>query len=262
MCNWMRLWLSIWAAGLAVVGSAAGVAAQSADAVAEARAQLEYEPGVSEVTRETLRYFRVDPDSFDSLRRAARLRAILPLVAAGYRYDDNAFVRFEEQMISEPRTNDENTNTNNHAATIGAVWDLRSLVFNPAEVQVYGLIGVQRDLMLEVTRTFYLRRQLMLRFMLRPPDDPLARSALQLRIDEFTSILDVLTGGWFSRESSGRRAGADIAAVAGRAWSCARASIEIDPLGGGRFAAEGCGQEGVFQCSTSNGQTSCAPAPD
>ncbi len=254
-------WCSVGIAA-AVMAFSTGAVAQSADAVAEARAQLENEPAVSEVTSQALRYFRVDPESFDSLRRAARLRAILPLVAAGYRYDNNAAVRFEEQMITDPRTNDENTNALNHAATIGAVWDLRMLVFNPAEVQVYGLIGVQRDLMLEVTRTFYLRRQLMLRFMLRPPDDPLARSALQLRIDEFTSILDVLTGGWFSRESSGRRAGADIAAVAGRTWSCARASIEVQPLGGGRFEAEGCGQEGVFRCSNSNGQMSCAPAAE
>jgi hypothetical protein len=45
-------------------------------------------------------------------------------------------------------------------------------------------------------------------------------------------------------------------------WSCARASIEIEPLGGGRFEAEGCGQQGEFRCSSSNGQTSCMPESD
>ena len=245
-------------ATLCVVGVSAGYA-QTADAVNEARARLAYEPDVSEVSSEALRYFRVDPDSFDGLRRAARLRAILPLMAAGYRYDDNQFLRTETQMITDPRTNDENTNSLSHAATIGAVWDLRTLVFNPAEVQVYGLIGVQRDLMLEVTRTFYLRRQLMLRFMLRPPDDPLARSALQLRIDEFTSILDVLTGGWFSEQANARRAGADVAAAAGRAWNCARGSIEVDHLDDDLFIAEGCGERGRFRCSTQGDVTECAP---
>jgi len=232
--------------------------AQSADAVNEARARLAFEPDVSEVSSEALRYFRVDPDSFDGLRRAARLRAILPLMAAGYRYDDNQFLRTETQMVTDPRTNDENTNSVNHAATIGAVWDLRTLVFNPAEVQVYGLIGVQRDLMLEVTRTYYLRRQLMLRFMLRPPDDPLARSALQLRIDEFTSILDVLTGRWFSEQANARRAGADVAAAAGRAWNCSRTSIEVDAIGDAVFVAEGCGERGRFRCTTRGDQTECA----
>ena len=84
------------------------------------------------------------------------------------------------------------------------MWDLRELVFNPAEVQVYGLIGVQRNLMLETTRIYYLRRQLFVRFLNRPPEDPIAREALLLRIDEFTALLDVLSGGWFSRTTATR----------------------------------------------------------
>jgi len=191
---------------LAVLAAAAVpglAAAQQTDAVARARAQLSVEPTVAETTREALRYFRVDPAAFDGLRRAARTRALLPLLAGGYRFDDDQFARGQSQ---EPTPLDitEQTQTQVHSATVGAVWDLRELVFNPAEVQVYGLIGVQRDLMLEVTRTYYLRRQLMLRLMLRPPEDPLAPAALELRIEEFTSILDVLTDGWFSEETQRR----------------------------------------------------------
>lgn len=193
------------AVALAALMPVAPASAQGADEVERARAQLAHEPTVAETTRVSLRYFRVDPESFDGLRRTARTRAILPLIAGGYRYDDNEFARQEDQSIFQPRQNIENTNTVNHTATVGAIWDLRQLVFNPAEVQVYGLIGVQRDLMLEVTRTYYLRRQLLLRLLLRPPDDALARAALELRIDEFTAILDVLTDGWFSEESERRR---------------------------------------------------------
>ena len=74
------------------------------------------------------------------------------------------------------------------------MWDLRELVFNPAEVQVFGLIGVQRDIMIEATRTYYLRKQLILRKLYKPPQDPMAAQALDMRIDEFTALLDVLTG--------------------------------------------------------------------
>ena len=180
----------------------AGALAQG-DSVAAARQRLSHEPTVAETTRQALRYFRVDPDAFDGLRRAARTRALLPLLAGGYRFDDDQFARAQNQAPT-PLDVNESTQTQVHSATVGAVWDLRELVFNPAEVQVYGLIGVQRDLMLEVTRTYYLRRQLMLRLMLRAPEDPLARAALELRIEEFTSILDVLTDGWFSDESQRR----------------------------------------------------------
>jgi hypothetical protein len=132
------------------------------------------------------------------------MRALMPLIAPGYRFDDDQFDRAERVEVTQPQRITEDTNRRIHSFTIGAVWDFRELVFNPAEVQVFGLIGVQRDLMLEVTRTYYLRRQLVLRLSLKPPEDALARAALQLRIDEFTAILDVLTGGWFSGESEER----------------------------------------------------------
>ncbi len=181
-------------------------AQRDGSAVERALAAFSHEPTVAETTRRALRYFRVDPDSFDGLRSAARARAWLPLLAAGYRFDSDRTTRYEQRDIFQPYQLDENLGRRIDSATVGFVWDLRELVFNPAEVQVYGLIGVQRDLMLEVTRTYYLRRQLMLRLALRPPEEPLARAALQLRIQEFTAVLDVLTGGWFSeRIARGRR---------------------------------------------------------
>ncbi len=187
-----------------------------------AREQLRYEPKVAEVVRKCLEFFRVSPENFDGMRRAARHRAALPLLAGGYRFDVDDYARFEEQTITAPRLNDENTNRKAHAFTIGAVWDLRELVFNPAEVQVYGIIGVQRDLLLEATRTYYLRRQLLLRLLLRPPEDEVAREALNLRIDEFTALLDVLTGGWFSRATEVRSRKAKATAGSHSASSQAR----------------------------------------
>ncbi len=168
-----------------------------------ARARLDAEPKVDVVVRRALEYFRVEPGKIDSLRAASRWRGALPLLAAGYRRDDLRVARLESQLPT-PLTTEEATNNVTDAYTIGGVWDLRQLVFNPAEVQVYGLIGVQRDLMLEVTRVYFLRRQLYMRMQLRPPEDPIAREALQLRIDEFTSLLDVLTGGWFSAQSTSK----------------------------------------------------------
>jgi hypothetical protein len=181
--------------------------AQATMTVEQARAQLANEPSVSETVDEALRYFRVDPDSFDGLRTSARTRALLPLLAGGFRFDDADVARASEQMIFQPNTQAEEINTRVYTFSVGGVWDLRELVFNSAEVQVYGLIGVQRDIMLESIRTYYLRRQLLLRLMLRPPEDPLAYAALEMRVDEFTAILDVLTGRWFSTETTRRRGG-------------------------------------------------------
>jgi hypothetical protein len=185
--------------------------AQDDRAVSAAREQMRHEPTVAETVRVCLEYFRVDPANFDGLRTAAKTRALLPTLAGGYAYDDEAFARVEDRLPGggpsvDPR-NTEDTSLSRNTFTIGAIWDLRELVFNASEVQVYGLIGVQRDLMLEVTRTYYLRRQLLLRLLLRPPEDPLAYAALEMRVDEFTAILDVLTDGWYSSETEARRGG-------------------------------------------------------
>lgn len=169
-----------------------------APAAATAVAQAPKEPPVADVVAEALRYFRLHPEAVDAVRSAAHTRALLPLVAGGFRYDDDKFVRFEEQTPT-PVQNNENTNRHTNSYSVGAVWDLRELVFNPAEVQVYGLVGIQRDLMLEVTRTYFLRKQLILLRTQKPPEDAVTAATLDLRIEEYTAVLDTLTGGWFSR---------------------------------------------------------------
>jgi hypothetical protein len=182
--------------------------AQDDAAVSAARQQMQHEPTVAETVRVCLEYFRVDPANFDGLRTAAKTRALLPTLAGGYAYQDEAFARVEDTLqggVTVNPRNVEDTSFSGNTFTVGAIWDLRELVFNASEVQVYGLIGVQRDLMLEVTRTYYLRRQLLLRLLLRPPEDPLAYAALEMRVDEFTAILDVLTDGWYSSETAARR---------------------------------------------------------
>lgn len=189
------------AVGLCALFAAAPAEAQSGDALARARAKFAKEPDVSEVVEVALRYFRVHPEVLDSLRTKAKTRALLPLLATGYRFDDDQFTRVEEQR-PVPVNIDEVTAARNNALSVGAVWDLRELVFNPAEVQVFGLIGVQRDIMLEATRTYYLRKQLILRKLYKPPSDPMAQAALDMRIGEFTALLNVLTGGWFGKQAA------------------------------------------------------------
>lgn len=180
-----------------------GPAWANPDGLEAAKARFQKEPPVAQVVDVALRYFRVHPEVMDELRSKSHTRAFLPLLATGFRYDDDRYARVETQRPDPNLNIDESTNTRQNALSVGAVWDLRELVFNPAEVQIYGLIGVQRDIMLEATRTYYLRKQLVLRKLYKPAEDPMAAAALDMRIDEFTAILDVLTGGWFSGQLAG-----------------------------------------------------------
>ena len=145
--------------------------ANEQERISLAKAKLDAEPKVDAVVRKALAYFRVQPSVMDSLRNKARVRGILPNLAVGYRFDRDDYTAASTQSPT-PLDQTETNKTYMNAMTVGAVWDLRQLIFNPAEIQVYGLIGVQRDLMLEVTRIYFLRRQLYLRKILRPPEDP------------------------------------------------------------------------------------------
>jgi hypothetical protein len=192
-------------AGWLLLGLAPTARAQTAEDIERARAQVALEPPVRDIVRAALRYFRVTPEAVDRLRSSARARGFLPLFAGGYRYDDLSGARnIDQSEGTVVFKNQENSGQQLHSFTLGAVWDFRELMMNPAEIQAYGLVGVQRDVMLEVSRVFYLRRQIVLKLLLRPSDDPVVNMANEVRVEELTAILDVLTDGWFTREHSRR----------------------------------------------------------
>jgi hypothetical protein len=198
---------SLFGAGRASAQSATTTRAPSpSPEVIAARRRLLREPQARQTVEAALRYFRVHPEAIDGLRAASRARGAVPLIAGGYRYDQGESGRSFEQQMFQPNTQTEATGSRTHSVTAGAIWDLRELVFNPAEVQAYGVVGVQRDVILEITRTFFMRRQLIVRLMLRPPEDEVARLTLQLRIEELTSLLDTMTGGWYGEALDRARA--------------------------------------------------------
>lgn len=175
--------------------------------VAEVRARLSHEPTARETTRVALRFFRVHPDALDSLRSSARMRALLPVITGGFRYNDTRTAQFEQQTITDPRDVNLNLNTRDNGFSVGLSWDLREAIFNGDQIQIYSLVGIQRDIMLECLRAYFARRQLVLIAALRPPEDPIALAALELRIEEFTAVIDALTGEWFSRTVEARTRG-------------------------------------------------------
>ncbi len=192
---------------------AAARAQQAAQVMAEMRSSWANEPSAAEVVQAALRHFRVERSDLDGLRRDARLRALLPTFGGDYTYHDNRYASFEAQNPT-PLNIDQNSNSLVNGVTARVQWDPRELVFNGDQVNVYGLVGVQRDLMLEVLRAYFARRQLVLTVALRPPEDPIALVSLSLRIEEFTAVLDMLTGGWFTDTANERARGRRRAARA------------------------------------------------
>jgi hypothetical protein len=189
---------------LATLALVAGVATTTADAQADdtltrLRETLKREPKAPDVVKMALDYYRVSPEHMESVRSAARTRALLPVVSGFGGYNSTGNAQASAQTISNPQNVVVNGASSVTVLTGGVAFDLRELVFNPAEIQTYGAIPIQKDITVEVVRTYYLRRQLQIRLALKPPTDPLALATLELRVEEYTGLLSAMTGGAFLR---------------------------------------------------------------
>lgn len=187
---------------LAIAGSAK---AEGPDALGRLRETLKREPKAPDVVKMALDYYRVSPEEMDSLRSAAHTRAWMPVISGFIGYNSVGTSSAQAQTITNPQNVVINGAQAVTVYTGGLAWDFRELIFNPAELQTYAVVPMQRDIMLEVVRTYYLRRQLQIRLALKPPTDPLALATLELRVEEYTGLLNAITGGSFGRVASAGR---------------------------------------------------------
>jgi hypothetical protein len=193
----------IAAAFLVVAGI--GVTASTAradDSLTRLRETLKREPKAPDVVKMALDYYRVSPEAMESVRSSARARALMPVVSGFVGYNTVGTGSAQAATITNPQNVVVNTAQNGTIFTGGVAFDLRELVFNPAEIQTYGVVPMQRDITLDIVRTFYLRRQLQIRLALKPPADPLALATLELRVEEYTGLLNSMTGGAFQRAAA------------------------------------------------------------
>ncbi len=169
--------------------------------VKEALKILEGDPRIRDVQKAALEFFKVSGDTLEGFRTAARWRALMPSVSAGYSYLDSQDVKYSTDQVewSEPFPYDPQVHDINNgigrAYSAGASWNLSSLVFDSNELETYGLVGIQEDVLKEITRLYYTRQHNILAIVLDPPVDVRARASLILRTREIEAMLDAMTGG-------------------------------------------------------------------
>ncbi len=167
---------------------------------------LAQDPPVSEVQKAAVDYFKVAQSDLSYYRTVARLRNLLPALSAGYTYSRDGVLGYTNDRIAtgeaynpnNPQTVSSN-NTLGRSYTAGASWTLSGLIFDSSMLDTYALVGINEDLVKEVTRLYYTRQHNVLAFTLQPPGDARARAALILRTREIESVLDALTGNAWSK---------------------------------------------------------------
>jgi hypothetical protein len=161
-----------------------------------------HEPTVQQIQEAAVRYYQVHPERIYSLRRNARLKALMPTITGRFtnsltktkrNMDDGLFInalQFKEK---------EQVNGDTLGYYVEASWNLDRLVFNAEVLDVQSLIGILDGLVREVTTVYYIRRRLQIDMILRPPRDIATKISQRLRIEELTGLLDAMTGNYMTK---------------------------------------------------------------
>jgi len=182
---------------------------------ANANANTARDPSIQAVQQQAIRYMGDEAGQFRSWEKRAKLAAALPRLQVGFQRDlkdvvslktsDNISVKDGDVFVG-PNENDFDQNFN-QGTVIGvkAYWYLDQLVFNRDLLAV----GAQkrewvkeRSQALQRVTEAYFTRQRLLAELKKPVDPPPIREKKKLLLDQATSVIDALTGGWFSQSMS------------------------------------------------------------
>ncbi|MDP2343808.1 MAG: hypothetical protein Q8O67_22810 [Deltaproteobacteria bacterium] len=160
------------------------------------------EPSIESVQAAALQNFGVNPDRISGMRSAAAWKAAIPTLevsggATGANIDDTTVL--DEYDPTKPWVTRGAKGSALEVRTTLA-WDLPRIAFNPEELDVAGLAGVQKDIIVRVTQVYFARRRAQLALISAPSKDPLKRMNQEMRVEELGAVLSGLTGGWFATE--------------------------------------------------------------
>ena len=200
---------------ITLVAVAAPARAQVEPAAQGKLRALDAEPTCQEVQEQALEYFNISGGQVDSLRTRAKTKSLLPVLEVSGGYTDSDIDEVTNNELEFPSAINgpwliKGAAGNAWDVRGKATWDLPRLVFNSEVLDVASLAGLMQGVLKEATRLYYMRRRLQVDLILAPPTDPATLLSKQMRLDELTSLIDAITGGWFSKELVTRRPGGDL----------------------------------------------------
>jgi hypothetical protein len=164
---------------------------------------LKREPSVRHVQEASLRYFRVNVNTVNSMRRRASWKSILPVteISGGYiRSNSDEQTQNYEVFLDGRDWLIKGAGGDAYEMRGKLSWNLPNLIFNPEELDVASLAGLMEGILKESTRLYFMRRRLQVDMILTPPTDRASLLSKELRKEELTGLLDAMTGGWFQQE--------------------------------------------------------------
>jgi hypothetical protein len=205
-------------------GAAKAKSANKSHAFGKLRQILKSEPTCKEVQDATLRFYKLEPERIRKMATASRIKSLVPELegsidnSVGHTYTNTQDGLYPSQSLinagrpaSDPINGPSDnpfgykervtTSTDNLLWRVRAVWNLDRLVFNSEELDVKSLNSLEENLVREVTTLYYQRHRLIANLILSGPEEDEEIFYELLRLDEQTSTLDALTGGFFGQKA-------------------------------------------------------------
>lgn len=191
--------------------------AEKKRALVKLREVFKAEPGVREVQKAVVKFYRMEPQRINRMGLSARMKALIPEFefgldnSVGKSYSNTKDALYQPSSLAasggiDPNSVDYNpygyrerqTQTSDNLLwRVRAVWSLDRLVFNSEELDVKSLTSIEENLIREVTTLYFARRRQMAQMMMSPPEDEEEQVYERLKLEELTATLDAMTGGMF-----------------------------------------------------------------
>ncbi len=162
------------------------------------------EPTVGQVQQAAIRHAEVSPQKISRWRAQARWKAFLPKFTLSLDRDQSANIASSTykgvtQFTIGPKRR-------NFSVDFDFTWDLGDLLWSTdqtsIDVRSRLMVKLRNQILEEVTRIYFERKELLERFRAAPTDDPHLRQERRLRIEALTAHLDAFTGGYFTRATN------------------------------------------------------------
>ncbi len=165
------------------------------------------EPTIRQVQQAAIEYAEVEPEKIKRWRKQAAKKALLPQFSVGV--DRNTSDLWHWEGGSTTRTDDDVLRRGRDSVEwdITLSWDLGELIWNSdqtsIDVRSRLMVELRDDILDEVTKIYFERLRTKFELGSLPIEDRKKRWEKELRLQELTSLLDALTGGYFSQHLEG-----------------------------------------------------------
>ena len=161
------------------------------------------EPNAREVMNAVVRYADVKNSKIQRWQASSRMAALLPTFSFGRDFSRGNSIDIDRRGTNAPDFYITGPDDISKKWDMGVSWDLGDFIWSSNQTSIDSreklMVELRNDILAESTRIYYERRRTQMESLFSPPENEQDHLENMLRIDELTSLLDGMSGGYFSK---------------------------------------------------------------